>query len=167
MRPSALALDQELMALLRTKLPEYMVPTAILHVDTLPLTANGKVDRPALVRRTAVRAAAPAATPPRDDLERELMALWCDVLAIRTVSVDENFFDAGGDSLAMVRLHRRVCSTFAREVSLVTLFRHPSVRALADCLRDAGEAASPMEAATRRAAQQRDARLNRLRARTR
>ncbi len=75
-----------------------------------------------------------AALPPRDDIERSIAAIWCDVLGREKVGIDESFFDVGGHSLLLVRVHARLVEQFP-ELVMVDLFKHPTVRRLASCLR--------------------------------
>jgi amino acid adenylation domain-containing protein len=121
----------ELRAFLRTSLPEYMVPSAIVTLDALPTTPNGKVDRGALpppVDSFRGRAAGPA---PRTATERTVAGIWADVLGAGEVGRDEDFFDLGGHSLLAVRVISRLRDTFAVDVPLRALFDAPTVAALA------------------------------------
>ena len=77
---------------------------------------------------------APAYLPPRDDLERTLAGVWCEVLDLKQVGVRDSFFEIGGNSLAAVRLHSRLCKVLGREIPIVTLFRHPTIESLARSL---------------------------------
>ena len=79
-------------------------------------------------------AQAPAYLAPRDELERILCAVWCEVLGLDRVGVRENFFEIGGNSLAMVRLHSRLGKALGREIPIVTLFQHPTIESLARSL---------------------------------
>ncbi|PRX05796.1 UNVERIFIED_ORG: amino acid adenylation domain-containing protein [Actinomadura viridilutea] len=125
----------ELAAHLRERLPEYMVPSAFVVLPQFPLTPNGKIDRAALPEpepdRDRVRAPFVA---PRDDLERSIAALWCELLGVDRVGAHDNFFDLGGHSLLMAELRTRLAAQLSREVSMVELFQHPTVGALAEYL---------------------------------
>ncbi len=124
---------------LRKKLPEFMVPAAFISLDAFPLTPNGKVDRKAL---PAPDRAAPAPTrasvEPRDELERQLLRIWEEVLDRRPVGVWDNFFDLGGHSLLAVRLFAQVEQALGRKLPLATLFQAPTVAQLAGVLREKG-----------------------------
>src|SRR5262249_46799761 len=114
--------DDELRALLRSRLPEYMVPSAIVVLDALPLTPNGKVDRKALpVPRTA-RSTGPVLEPAMTDAQRRVAAIWCELLGLERVDLRENFFDIGGHSLLVVRLHAGLVQAFGVDVTVVDLF---------------------------------------------
>ena len=130
---------EELRDHLRKKLPEYMTPAAFISLDAFPLTPNGKVDRKAL---PAPDRAAPAPTrvsvEPRDELERQLLRIWEEVLDRRPVGVWDNFFDLGGHSLLAVRLFAQIEQALSRKLPLATLFQAPTVAQLAGVLREKG-----------------------------
>jgi amino acid adenylation domain-containing protein/FkbM family methyltransferase len=127
---------------LRGRLPAYMVPAAFVALPRIPLTPNGKVDRRALSAPREPAACREA--PLESDLERRIAAVWREVLGIEEVGVEDNFFDVGGHSLLLVRLHGRLAEALERDLSLIELFRHPSIRAQARLV------ACPAEAAERR-----------------
>ncbi|MDR3083854.1 MAG: amino acid adenylation domain-containing protein, partial [Streptomyces sp.] len=122
-----LGIASSLRDFLRVRLPEFMVPTAIVTLDELPLTANGKLDRSALPAPEFT--AAPASRAPRTPAETTLHRVFTEVLGV-PVGVDDNFFDQGGDSISSIRVAGR-----AREAGLVIspreVFLHKTVAALA------------------------------------
>jgi amino acid adenylation domain-containing protein len=142
----------------RRLLPEPMVPSIFAMVDALPLTPAGKVDRRALTSRSVER---PASTtsykPPGDELERQVAEIWQEVLGLERVGVEDNFFDLGGHSLALVQVQRKIRNRLSREVSVVDLFRTPTIAALARSLSVETDAGAE-------AAQQGDERAQRRRA---
>jgi amino acid adenylation domain-containing protein len=123
---------EELRAFLKIRLPEFMIPTTVVFLDSLPQTPNGKVDRKALPApdrsRPELRAVYHA---PRTRTEKEIAAIWKTALDVDRVGIDDNFFDLGGHSLLMTRVHARLRSAVAANLSLVELFQYPTVRALA------------------------------------
>jgi amino acid adenylation domain-containing protein len=125
--PSAAALRREL----KERLPEYMVPSAIVFLDAMPLTPNGKIDRRALPAPDGSRQSDETFVAPQTDAERRIAAVWCEVLGIEKVGVEDNFFDLGGHSLLVVRLHARLQGMFERELTVLDLFRYPTISALA------------------------------------
>src|SRR5262249_27884152 len=128
---------EELRRHLKDKLPEYMVPSLFLLLDTLPLTGSGKVDRRALPAPDAERAAlAEAFLAPRSGVEEMLASIWSDVLGV-TVGVNDNFFELGGHSLLATQVMSRVREAFGIEIALRSLFEQPTIGELAETI-DAG-----------------------------
>lgn len=118
---------------LKAFLPDYMVPADIVLLDVIPMTANGKVDRAALPRLTPSQAGATRVAP-RNEVESRLVEIWKEVLAQDDVGVTEDFFALGGHSLHVTRLTSRIRQQFdlgESEVSLETVFEHPTVERLA------------------------------------
>ena len=123
---------------LRERLPEPMVPAVFEILDALPMTPSRKVDRRELVRRPLAGVAAEDArhVAPKDDLERRLAAIWGEVLGLEKVSVETSFFEFGGDSLLILQLHRRLEGELDEAPKVLDLFRYPTVRTLAEKLRE-------------------------------
>ncbi len=120
---------------LRSKLPEYMIPSRIIPLEMLPLTANGKVDRHALPRpmiqsREHARNSRAARTP----TEQTLVQLWGEILKLSNVSVEENFFALGGDSLLATKLLARIRATFNIELPLRVIFENLTIAAMAEAI---------------------------------
>ena len=121
----------ELRSFLRVRVPEYMVPPVFIRLETLPLTANGKVDHAALAAlRPAPEPGAPRFVAPRQGMEQLVAEHWCGVLDIPQIGRDENLFEAGGDSLLLLQGHGRLENTLGRRIALVDLFSHPTVAAM-------------------------------------
>ena len=121
----------ELRRFLAEKLPHYMVPSAFVWLDALPLNPNGKIDIPALPKPQEV-SASPQAMAPRNPTETALAAIFSDVLEIDNVGIDSNFFDLGGHSLLATRLVAQVITTFDLELTVIDLFEAPTVAELAE-----------------------------------
>ena len=121
----------QLRRLAKDRLPDYMVPSAIVVLDALPLTPNGKIDRRALPAPDGGRQAEDAFVAPRTELEGEIAAIWSDVLGLSAVSVEDNFFDLGGHSMLVVKLHARLKAARRCDLTVVDIFRYPTVSALA------------------------------------
>ena len=122
----------DLQAFLAGKLPRYMVPSAFVFLDRLPLTPSGKLDRNALppVPRLPTGRASHE-TAPRTAMEQALAGIWADLLGMDAVGVQENFFDLGGHSLLMVRVVSRIRSILGIDVPIRYLFEFPTVADLA------------------------------------
>ncbi|MDP9121654.1 MAG: non-ribosomal peptide synthetase, partial [Acidobacteriota bacterium] len=120
----------ELRQLLRERLPEYMVPAAFVMLSSLPLSANGKVDRRALPA-PEWRGAEESFLAPRTPVEEVLAGIWAEVLGLDRVGVLDNFFDLGGHSLLATRVMSRLRSTLGTELPLRDLFAQPTVEGLA------------------------------------
>jgi acyl carrier protein len=141
---------------LRRRLPEYMVPSAFVVLEALPLSPNGKVDRKALPVPTAERGAA-TFTAPRSTRERDIAGIWAELLGVEQVGLGDNFFELGGHSLLIVRLQGRLRERLGQEVAVVDLFRYSTVGALAAFLDRAVPARPSFTEAQSRAANQRQA----------
>ncbi|RBQ20691.1 non-ribosomal peptide synthetase [Spongiactinospora rosea] len=144
----------ELREHLEARLPGYMVPAAIVLMDGLPRGGSGKIDRRAL---PAPADAGRRRTPPTGELERRVAAVWTEVLAVDHVGADENFFEAGGHSLLILRVQARLTELLGRTIPVADLFQFPTVRSLARHL-SADEARSSAGDAGRRRADARKAR---------
>ncbi|MET8566300.1 phosphopantetheine-binding protein, partial [Streptomyces flaveolus] len=135
--PSRNAVDEgELVAAVRARvagvLPEYMVPSAFVVVEGLPVTVNGKLDRRALP--APVVSSAGTGRKPAGVREEVLCALFAEVLGVDEVGVEDSFFDLGGHSLLATRLINRIRTTLNVEVTLRTLFHNPVPAQLAKAL---------------------------------
>ncbi|HET8842497.1 MAG TPA: amino acid adenylation domain-containing protein, partial [Ktedonobacteraceae bacterium] len=127
--------SDNLRAYVREKLPEYMVPAFILNIESLPLTANGKVDRHVLAS-LPLYAEPSSFVAPRDELEHQLREIWEEILDISPISVVDNFFDLGGHSILALKLLSRVKTTFGRDIPLAALFHYQTVGELGALLRE-------------------------------
>ncbi|GAB1510094.1 non-ribosomal peptide synthetase [Actinophytocola sp. KF-1] len=126
----------DLRAHLATALPDHMVPSAVVVLDVLPLSPNGKLDRTALPAPHL--AAAAGERPPRDPREQALCDLFAEVLGVPRVGIDDSFFDLGGHSLLATRLASRVRAALGVELPIRALFEAPTVAGLAGHLAAAG-----------------------------
>ncbi len=141
---------QELLDHLRARLPDHSMPAGVELLPALPRTPSGKVDRAAL-RSPPPRPAGGPADELGDDTERAVAEVWRSVLGVAQVEPSANFFELGGSSLAIIAVQARLHRRLGREVAVVDLFRHPTVRSLAAHL--GGDGRGPgLDRAARRAA---------------
>ena len=130
---------QSLLAALAVGLPEIMLPTSITQLDSMPLTPNGKLDRKALsARKTRRKMASPRTTAAEGALERQISEIWCDLLGLDEVAMDQNFFDLGGHSLLVIQSQRRLRDELGINLSITDMFRFTTIKALANAIRQQG-----------------------------
>nr|QEO74439.1 phosphopantetheine-binding domain-containing pro [uncultured bacterium] len=129
-------------AFLAHRLPDYMVPAAVVVLDRLPITPNGKVDRTALPAPPASRAETVAYVAPRTDTERVVVDVFAGLLGIERVGIDDDFFELGGHSLLAMQAVARLRESIGIDLSLRLLFEEPTAARLAEKL-DELRAAGP------------------------
>ena len=124
---------------LKRALPPYMVPSAFVLLDRLPLNANGKVDTQALAALAAAQAGRDGPDPaeaafakPRSETERTLAGLWDELLKAGPIGIHDDFFDLGGQSMMAIQLVARIRDAFGVDVALRNLFERPTIAALAE-----------------------------------
>jgi acyl carrier protein len=138
----------ELRDYLKEKLPDYMVPAAWVVLPALPLTSNGKVDRKALPLpgADALAELSSVYVAPDSETEQKVAAIWQDVLGIAKVGRNSNFFDLGGHSLLLTRVHTQLRQAFNKNFTMMDLFRYTTVRALAQYLAGQSDSSAPEKA---------------------
>ncbi|MFB2833055.1 thioesterase domain-containing protein [Floridanema evergladense] len=129
-QPSATPTSNELRQYLKEKLPDYMVPSAFVLLETLPLTPSGKVDRRALPAPSD-RTSSDTIVLPRNPVEVMLSQIWSTILKLNLVGVKDNFFDLGGHSLLAPYLMAQLKEHFGKDIPLTTLFENPTIEQLA------------------------------------
>jgi amino acid adenylation domain-containing protein len=133
--------QRDLHNFVKTKLPQFMLPGAIVVLDSLPLTANGKVDRRALPAPDQAKAEEERiVVSPRNDMELRLVHIWQETLGIRPVGIRDNFFELGGHSLMVVSLFSLVEQEFGKSLPLSVLFEAPTVEEFAKHLAPSADA---------------------------
>ena len=128
--PGAVASSGELRSWVKTRLPDYMVPSAFVTMKAFPLTPNGKLDRralPAPEREPSERPDVALRTP----AERTVAGIWQEVLRVESVGAEDNFFDLGGHSLLATQVVSRMRTAFQRDLPIRWLFESPTVEQLA------------------------------------
>nr|RNJ68509.1 MAG: amino acid adenylation domain-containing protein [Leptolyngbya sp. IPPAS B-1204] len=132
---AAIPTERQLRAFLKTRLPAYMVPTAFVVLDQLPLTANGKVDQKSLPPlHWATLSQNRATTAPTTSVEAALAELWSQLLGRTSIGIDDNFFELGGHSLLATQLVSRIRDRFQVELPLRRVFEAPTIAELAPTL---------------------------------
>ncbi|MGI5499875.1 non-ribosomal peptide synthase/polyketide synthase [Lentzea sp. CA-135723] len=123
--------DVDLRSWLAERLPDYLVPSAFVTLDAIPLNTNGKVDRRALPAPDFGGDRADHVVP-RTEAERKVADIWSEVLGVPAIGVTDNFFDLGGDSILSIRVISRLRAGFDVEMSPRALFSHPTVAGIAE-----------------------------------
>jgi amino acid adenylation domain-containing protein len=151
-----------LRAYLQESLPENMLPFAFVMLDRFPLTVSGKINRMLLPAPEETRPQLEAPyTSATTEAEQIIVAVWQAVLQLEKVGTGDNFFDLGGHSLLLVKVHSRLRASFEKELSMTDLFRYPTIRSLAKYLSDDQNATSTPPQVQDRARKQKEALLRR------
>jgi acyl carrier protein len=130
--PAAQPEHQTLKAFLKQTLPDYMLPSAFVSLEALPLTANGKLDRNALLALDSPGWQRRAYTAPRDEAEQAVAEIWQQILGIEQLGIYDDFFELGGHSLSAVQIVSKIRDTFAVDVPVQTLFEAPTIAEFVD-----------------------------------
>ncbi|MDC6129010.1 amino acid adenylation domain-containing protein [Burkholderia gladioli] len=128
---------------LTARLPEYMVPAAFVVLETLPLTPNGKLDRRALPEPADDAFVQSRYEAPQGETEQAIAALWAELLGVERIGRHDNFFALGGHSLLAVRMLNRLRAMQAGDLSLSSLFDHPTVSAVAQAIDSGSRSVAP------------------------
>ncbi|HEY9404066.1 MAG TPA: non-ribosomal peptide synthetase, partial [Pyrinomonadaceae bacterium] len=149
---------RELREYLRERGSEQMLPGVILEVAEMPLLANGKINRLALPDpQTAFAISEKTFVQPRTKAEQTIAAIWQQVLGVDKVDVDHNFFELGGHSLALARVQSKLQAAFDKSISMIELFKNPTISALARYFNDEQVEDLTLEKAQQRAQKRRRA----------
>ncbi|MGB3533917.1 MAG: phosphopantetheine-binding protein, partial [Microcoleaceae cyanobacterium] len=125
--------ESQLRQFVAEKLPSYMIPSAWMRLDALPLTPNGKIDRNALPKPEQIRPELEAAyVMPKTEIEKTIAQIWQKALNLEKIGINDNFFDLGGHSLLVVKVHSQLRTAFSSDIPLVEMFRYPTINALAN-----------------------------------
>jgi amino acid adenylation domain-containing protein len=135
---------EEIKDQLTNRLPDYMIPSAIIIVDGIPLTANGKTDRKKLLEDFALPASTQTYTAPRNEMEKSLTTIWQDLLDLDQVSIHDNFFSLGGHSLLAIRVIAAIRGELGREISIRDIFEYDTIAALSERMLSADSDAAPL-----------------------
>jgi amino acid adenylation domain-containing protein len=144
--PEQTLIVTELRRFVQDKLPEYMIPSAFIVRQTLPLTPSGKIDRRALPPPETSRPELEAAyVVPQTELEQAIAKIWQRVLNVEQIGIHDNFFELGGHSLLLVQVHGQLHERFKSDLSMLDLFRYPTISSLAAYFSQASHLASSGE----------------------
>jgi len=121
---------------LKSKLPDYMVPTLWLELDSLPLTSNNKIDKKALPDFDAEEQLKGLYVAPETEPEKEMAEIWRTVLKLKSIGVEDNFFDVGGHSLLAVQIITRIERLTGKKFPITILFEYPTIRSLNDFIQN-------------------------------
>lgn len=129
---------EKLRQYLNSQLPDYMIPGYYLEMDALPLNANGKVDRSQLPEPAPPENETAASSAPESDLEREVWAIWCELLQREGISLDDDFFRLGGHSLLATQVVAKLRAVLGVHIPLKDFFADPTIRGLCRYMKVAG-----------------------------
>jgi hypothetical protein len=147
----------ELREFVSAQLPDYMTPSAFVWLNELPLSASGKIDRRALPAPTVTREATGRAyVAPQTDAERLIAQTWQEVLKVEQVGLHDNFFDLGGDSFRVYEVHLKLRTNLSPSLSILDLFKYPTVEALAAHTSEGADEDSSFEQTNERAQKRRE-----------
>jgi Acyl-CoA synthetases (AMP-forming)/AMP-acid ligases II len=119
---------------LKKYLPEYMIPSAVVLLKSMPKTPSGKIDRGSLPAPESSRTETQAREMPVSETQQRIAKIWQDVLNTDKVGIHDNFFEIGGNSLMIVRAQKKLMEIFGSELRTVTLFQYPTIYMLAEHL---------------------------------
>ncbi|WP_432403808.1 amino acid adenylation domain-containing protein [Wukongibacter sp. M2B1] len=127
---------KEIKAGAKQELPEYMVPSAMIELESIPLTNSGKIDRRALLNIDVEISSDRKYHAPRNKTEEKLIKIWTDILGVEGIGIGDNFFDLGGHSLKATILSGRIQKELGIEVSVKDIFEFPSIMELSDSIKE-------------------------------
>lgn len=128
---------EEIENVIRENLPVYMIPKFIVKLEKMPLTLNGKVDVKSLPNPELMLEEEPETifTVAESEIEKELAGIWCSLLGVDQIDVNQNFFELGGNSITLIKAHAQVDKLYKDKIKLVELFNYPTIKSLASELK--------------------------------
>jgi acyl carrier protein len=122
----------EMKKYLAEKLPDYMVPGIYILLDQIVLTSNSKIDKSKLPNPELAHVNGnQSIRPPKNDIETRILNIWKEVLNREQISTEETFFEMGGHSLLLLKAHVKLEAVFQREIPIVEIFQHPTIKSFA------------------------------------
>ncbi|MEM9905080.1 MAG: amino acid adenylation domain-containing protein, partial [Cyanobacteria bacterium P01_D01_bin.44] len=134
--PAQTVTINQLQTFLKGKLPHYMMPSAFVMLDSIPLTPNGKVDRGALPQPESRPKLEEAYVMPQTEVEKILATVWQEMLQVEKVGINDNFFSMGGHSLLLIKIQAKLSEIFEKELSIIEFFKYPTIKELAQYIAD-------------------------------
>lgn len=129
--PNGVFNKEAMLSYSRSRLPEYMLPSLWVELESVPLTPNGKVDKKSLPEPAANEPLGDKYTAPQNELEVKLTQIWQELLHIPRIGIHDNFFELGGNSLLVMRLGSSIRRQLEMELAIKSLFAHPTIAELA------------------------------------
>jgi tyrocidine synthetase III len=124
----------EIREFLAAELPDYMIPSHFARIDEIPLTPNGKIDRKTLGTYDTEVGTGVEYVAPRNSFEEQISEIWKEELNVNKIGIHDNFFELGGNSMHIVKLSNRLKDLFGENISVMTLFRYPTIHKLSQFL---------------------------------
>ncbi|NEO98541.1 MAG: amino acid adenylation domain-containing protein [Symploca sp. SIO2E9] len=140
----------QLQNFLKKKLANYMMPSVLVVLESLPLTANGKVDRRALPAPEGRPQLEETYVMPQTEAERIIATVWQEMLQLKKVGINDNFFTMGGHSLLLVKVQAKLSEIFGKELSIINFFKYPTIKQLAQFLSNKTNLKTAEESSSRR-----------------
>lgn len=128
----------ELREHLLKNLPEYMIPSYFIKLEAIPLTPNGKVDRKALPEHDGEIATGREYAEPTNEIEEKLVEIWKEVLGIEKIGINDRFFELGGYSILLIKMHGKVDQLYPGKVKITDLFAYPTIANIAEFIQNSG-----------------------------
>lgn len=135
----------ELKEYLLRKVPEYMVPSYFVEIDTIPLTPNGKIDRKALPKVDLSSSTGVEYVEPLSEIEKEIEEIWKQILDIEKIGINDNFFDLGGDSVLLIKMHTLLDKKYPGKIRVIDVFSNPTILKLSEFLKIDQESSSKID----------------------
>ncbi len=149
------AVLEDLREILKRKLPDHMVPSSLVVLKDIPMTANGKLDRIALSQLQGVRVSAQEeSVAPHSSLQQDIAQVYSQLLGVPEIGIHDNFFDLGGNSILAIRVMARLRKSIGIDVSIISLFEYPTIAKLAKFVSANGPVKSIIESSDHRANRQ-------------
>lgn len=138
------------------QLPDYMIPSDFVLLEEFPLTASGKLDKKRLPIPAAERFSERDYITPQNQLEKTIADIWQKYLSLNKIGIDDNFFDLGGHSLMMVKVNYDLKEILKKDISIVDMYRYPTIRTLAEALSNEKETILSFDRISERAKKQKE-----------